>query len=468
MRPNIHHARRAALALAVLAAAPACLADTANALVTKIMPGNIEVASNGTVYTTPVIPLVSLTAHVKVEIDTGAVGHVKSWSAHVAANADAPGQTGLTVQFSQHKYNKAYPAGSRPGTVSDIAVVNVPYGSLAGYLTGQCNYMANALRAGGMTNAQIFAQDRKIAVAVLPNLAVDTSGAGQGSIVQEVSYHRSTFDLVCKAHAVHTNPAMKPATGLQAGTQARLTAITASVLHAQHPAACPAEATARFVFTSDTPGPFTWQIRSSASHKASASIRLEMGPGDKQGTNYVKVYDQKFMIGATPAPAGGSGEPVGGSAVSKGGLASPTLPSEQRPGGGGIGQQQAAGAYAGAVSNVFQDALRAVVLNAAQGSVQQSGPAGYLVNCPTPQATPAHQAAGAFQPQRAPQVAPPAAPALAAPAPAQPTPAVGLPARPAAPATPPVPAAPVAGPAVKLPPPPGGSLATPQREAARR
>jgi hypothetical protein len=337
-------------------------------------------------YTQPAIALVSLSASLVVDIDAGVSGRVLNWKAWIGANPQAPGNTAASVHFSQHPYSVSYPLGSRPKTVATRGVnVNVPYGSLAPFLTGHCNWMANDLRNKGMSDQVIFSQDRVIPVRIWSTAEAEFSGVAGAPVPTEVSGDHNTkmLELVCKGKG-GVNPDIGPvAGGIKAKTEARLTSITASVLHDSHPASCPTEATARVTFVSDTDGPFTWRF-TSASGKVSSPIRMEMRASDKQGNLYIRSYDQKFMVGekASPTGGGGSGAGIGGSAAGAG-LAGNPPPG---PGHSGVGHQQVGGGYAApALPNLppaHQDGLRAVVLNAAPGSVEHSAPASYHVQCP--------------------------------------------------------------------------------------
>jgi hypothetical protein len=367
-----------------LMCAGTALADEMSSSVSSVYPKRIEVLSNGQVYTQPAIPLVSLSASLVVNIDSEFSGRIKSWKAWVSFNPQAPANASAVIHFSQHPHSVSYPAGSRPKTVSTRGVnINVPYGTLAPTLIAHCNALADKLHTQGMSNQEIFSQDRVIPVHVLSNLEADISGIGTATPPEVGANIYKSFELVCKGQG-GVNPDIGPvAGGIKAKTEARLTSITASVLHDSHPASCPTEATARVTFVSDTEGPFTWRF-TSASGKVSPPIRMEMRASDKQGNLYIRSYDQKFMVGEKPSPTGGggSGPGIGGSAAG-GGLAGNPQPG---PGKSGVGHQQVGGGYAApALPNLppaHQDGLRAVVLNAAPGSVEHSAPASYHVQCP--------------------------------------------------------------------------------------
>ncbi len=389
-------------------------ADFEDSMVDAIHPKSIEVLSNGVAYTQTAAPLVTLSASLVVNIDAGVSGRIKSWKAWLGANPEAPGNASANVSFSQHAHSESYPVGSRPKTVGTRGVgVSVPHGSLAPFLIGQCNWLANDLRGKGMSNQAIFSQDRTIPVRVWSGIDAEFSGIAGAPHPAEVGYHKSRIlELVCKGHTVGKNPGIGPAAGgLKGKTEARLTAVNASVLHNSHPASCPTQATARVTFVADTDGPFTWRF-TSASGKVSPPIRLEMRASDKQGDLYIRSYEQKFMVGeaATPAGGGGSGGGIGGSAVGGGFAGASRNDPDALPSGGAAAspsqRQVGAGYAAPSTPRLHQDALRAVVLNAAPGSVERSDAASYQVQCPVARnpgvGTPAGNLQGAAAPGSAP------------------------------------------------------------------
>lgn len=368
----------------------AAFADYVGSKVVSVHPQRIEVLGNGVAYTQPAVPLVSLSASLVVDVDAQFSGRIKSWKTWIGASPQAPGHAAANVSFNQHPHSESYPLGSRPKTVATRGVhVTVPYGTLAPFLTEHCNWLANKLRSQGMSNQTIFSVDRTIPVRIWSSIEADISGMSGTPTPAEVgSDTNNMLDLVCKAGG-GVNPDIGPvAGGVKAKTEARLTSVNASVLHDSHPASCPTQAMARVTFVSDTEGPFTWRF-TSASGKVSPPIRMEMRASDKQGKLYIRSYDQKFMIGekVSTTGGGGSGGGIGGSVVG-GGLAGTSRPDPSMPGAkpAGPAQQQVGGGFAApSVPRLHQDALRAVVLNAAPGSVERSDAASYQVQCPVVQ-----------------------------------------------------------------------------------
>lgn len=415
-----------------LAIAGSALADFSDSSVAAINPNRIEVLSNGVAYTQPAIALVSLSASLVVEIDAGVSGRIKSWKAWIGASPQAPGNAAANVHFSQHAHSVNYPVGSRPKKFGSRGIhVNVPYGTLAPFLTGHCNWLANDLRNKGMSNQAIFSQDRVIPVRIWSRVEVDFSGVAGAPVPVEVGDHKhQMLEVVCKGQG-GKSPDIGPVAGvIKAKTEARLTSVTASVLHDSHPASCPTEATARVTFVADTDGPFTWRF-TSASGKVSPPIRMEMRASDKQGNLYIRSHDQKFMVGEkVSSTGGGSGGGIGAGAMG-GGLAGKPLPGSGLPGAApsGPAHQQVGGSYATpTVPRLHQDALRAVVLNAAPGSVERSDAASYQVHCPVEINPGVGSLPGELQGTAKPSAAPPVAAGVVVPSAVKTAPpAAGLP-----------------------------------------
>ncbi|CAN0457469.1 unnamed protein product, partial [Laminaria digitata] len=187
------------------------LADTGTINVLSVSPANIEIVSDGSKYIAPAIALVSLSATVNVALDADVSGKVKSWKAWLKAKA--PGS--FSVQFSDDGYSKSYPLGSRPKSVDTNVALSIPYGSLAPYATGQCNNLANSLRGQGLSESEIFGQDRVIVVGVSGALSYEMTGLSGVPVPPEVVpvppgvQTGQSFNLVCKA----SNPTRLPSSG---------------------------------------------------------------------------------------------------------------------------------------------------------------------------------------------------------------------------------------------------------------
>jgi hypothetical protein len=212
---------------AVSVAASPAYADTGYVSVNFINPGSIEVANDGSIYTAPVIPLISLSANLQVQLDAEVSGRVKNWKAWLKVKTE----NGFWVQFSNNSYSKSYPVGGRPKTVNTAAAINIPYGTIAPYAAAQCNVLADTLRGQGLSDAAIFAQDRIIPISVDGALSYEMTGAAGTSTPEEVHDYK-TFNLNCKAGQPTRVPpvANDPTRNIPDVEQASLTILEVSTL----------------------------------------------------------------------------------------------------------------------------------------------------------------------------------------------------------------------------------------------
>lgn len=378
--------RRNALSLAALAllagASQQAAADSATATFHTAAPKQIAIRSNGLQYTVPDVPQQGLGASISVDIDAEVSGTIKSWSAWIEAMAE---HGNGWVKWTNDKVGQSYPAFERPKTFGSRVHVHVSHATVQPFAVAWCNKLADDLHKSGLSNQQIFAQDRVFRVAFRAVASAEFTGISGTPAPPEVQ--TPNFDaglrVVCKA-AGGTHPGLPPvAGGFGAAPEARITGITMEVLHTPNPVSCPSAATVRTTYVSDRAGPFTTRVLA-ASNKVSAPLRFTMGEADRQGSHYVKVHQVPLTIGApgdpTRLPPGGA---VGGQVGGGGGLASPQPgggelpPGFHRPGGGAAG-----GLVSPTDPLLFQDSLWAEVVNAAPGSVARSASAAYLVRCP--------------------------------------------------------------------------------------
>lgn len=383
-----NHLALAPLALAVLAvlAATPARADSSSFTLNSFNPGQVEVKSNGSSYTTTAIPLVSLSASVTVQADAGFSGHVKSWSAWIGAQLDV----GPTVQFSNHKVSRSYGLGNRPKSVNEPANINVPFGTFGTYAVAQCNALAAKLRSQGLPDEAIFGQDRNLKPGIVAIGTVEFNGVGAPAL-SEVIASPPQLDIVCKAHKAPPKPGTTAGQGVTGVGPALLTQVTMVVQHppSPTPVQCPVEATAFMTFRAQGTGPdgqplppghFSYKVRT-LSGKVSKTDIVVLQESDRSGPHFSKTITHKFMVGApgmAPTVSAPGVGPVGQQAA--GGLMA---------GGGGAGgpgpAAGAAGSYASGAApvdpNVHKDSLWIDVEGAKAGSVMKSDYFPYSVTC---------------------------------------------------------------------------------------
>jgi hypothetical protein len=204
----------AALAAAALLPTPA-LADQADVYVADLLSERIEVTSNGTDYV-GANGFANLVADVRIVIDTESAGRVKYWKIWLGLW----GEHSNALWFPQYGASKSYAWNKRPRRVDRTEQLIVPSGLWSGYVTARCNALADSLRAQGLGNTAIFAEDRTLQVAVPVDFDIDTTGAGQGNIIVEGTggwSGQAKVDLVCKKWAgaaipqANTNLGTEPA-----------------------------------------------------------------------------------------------------------------------------------------------------------------------------------------------------------------------------------------------------------------
>lgn len=183
--------------------AGAAQADNVHFDLLSISPDPIVVVSNGQNYTqlqgnTPVI--IETRAFLDVEV----TGSIVSWWVQPSI------QTGVGIAtdvggmwFSRH--TESYPYGNRPDKVNKIIDLSVAASTLEDAAVSMCETIASGLRFNGMSNAQIFGQDRqahfKVGLAHDQNLNVP----GSNQIVIE-GQPPVELGVICKAFAPPSLP----------------------------------------------------------------------------------------------------------------------------------------------------------------------------------------------------------------------------------------------------------------------
>lgn len=155
--------------------------DSVDADISKLYTTTIPISSNGQTYTmlepSPIERFILADIHVK--IDAGVSGRVKSWSTWLKYHSQATYSStsgGSLPHFKAHSFNQGYAWNKRPKTVNKTVQVAVPSSAYATQLIGQCNILASRLSQQGLSNTQIFSQDRLIPIYFFPDRNADISG----------------------------------------------------------------------------------------------------------------------------------------------------------------------------------------------------------------------------------------------------------------------------------------------------
>ena len=182
----------AAIVLPVLSLSGPARADTKEATVVNLVSKQIFLEGNGSRYS-HVNGLANLVADVRVIVDTGTAGRVKSWKVSIGLKPEkADGR-----QFHNYGVSKHYAWNERPRRVDRTERVIVPATVWQDFVEGQCNGLADELRGLGLSDQQIFAQDRSLQLLVTTRLDADTTGAGSGTIWQGATALKEV-QVVCK------------------------------------------------------------------------------------------------------------------------------------------------------------------------------------------------------------------------------------------------------------------------------
>jgi hypothetical protein len=155
-----------------LAAGPVA-ADTSSTHIVKVITPVIEIENDGQHYTKPAVALAQIAASANVALDAEISGRIKSFKVWLKFRSE----TSNWADFPEHGHAETFPLHERPKSLNNDFFLSIPYGAHASYLVAYCNLQANALRHGGMSNTEIFAQDRPLQVGLLSALEYEMSGA---------------------------------------------------------------------------------------------------------------------------------------------------------------------------------------------------------------------------------------------------------------------------------------------------
>lgn len=182
----------AGLSLAI--GAQSAYADSADVDVVSIATPEIVVLSNGSSYTQLQAPA-GFAGDIRAQFDAGVFGRVKEWKVWFVFEPDSP--FGGPMHLSNHGYSKSY-STPRPKSVDRTVHVAVPGAAYEFFALGHCNGLADQLRQSGLSNHQIFGQDRKIAITVDSDFTVDFNGASGGDLIVQATFENPTIQLVCQ------------------------------------------------------------------------------------------------------------------------------------------------------------------------------------------------------------------------------------------------------------------------------
>lgn len=156
------------------------IADIGDVYVNGTNPTTIKVRSNGQAYT-QIEPFGNLTIQARLNFDTGVVGTVKSWWAEPVM-ANGYGIATPVQGLGAYRQSKSYPAFSRPAFIGKNLVFSISSSNIRSGAVSMCNFQAGVLQGQGLSNEQIFGQDRYVKFDVWMVSSVDSTGAGSNYI----------------------------------------------------------------------------------------------------------------------------------------------------------------------------------------------------------------------------------------------------------------------------------------------
>jgi hypothetical protein len=363
----------AAGAFCLIAAAwaePSLAKSEESATLVSVVPAEISVASNGTRYTTTPWNG-NIVATVRIEIDSGWSGHIKSWETWLNLLAD-----GHKLELPQHGEDESYPVFQRPHNVDQVVQLQVPAAAYNAFIVARCNDLAEDLRQEGLTDQQIFNQDRKIGLWVSPQLEVDYSGIVNPGLEEATAGTPPDAQIVCKNW---TGSAMPMAGAFQSNFQVTGAKLAIAPAYRNLVADCPVTVPLVAEFTATNGGSLKFRFVS-AGGKAS-QLRSVNITSQTNGV-YKALHEEHIQVPLSPgsgpaAPASGSGGVVNQQTGS--GLAIQTQPEDPlfpgSPSSSGMGQVQV-NPLAG---NIHSESFRVEVIDPATGIV--SDYAGYRITC---------------------------------------------------------------------------------------
>lgn len=336
----------------------------------------VEIPSDGDQYLPAVAP-VTLNSQVRVVLDPGRIGRVKSWEVWFKTKID-DGEFGSPYE---HTYapsaGESYPFGSRPKTVDTMRHLVLNFDRGRDY----CNDNADLLRSQGFSDAEIFAADRTLPLAVDIGLQYEFSGPNGIQIFDQPNDWavngekvREPIDLVCQAYNPYPEGGLQGGGNLGTKLKAEITYANLALIHDAEPTDCPALVSAQVLFAAKSQGKFTFRFQN-AWQQVSQPIEMEMTAADFKGGHYTKVYERQFYVGTEQEQAGGV---FGEDAAVDGGKLNP--PADGSAGSGfnegidNLYDEQGDG-------NVHNDSLWVEVLSAAPNSVETSDMEAYSITC---------------------------------------------------------------------------------------
>jgi len=172
--------KTAAAAMILAALSTSAMADSGSGHVSNVSPNVWIVKSNGQDYT-QIGHAGNATIQAKLVYDTGTAGRVKSWEAWpvIGGGVNEVASTKFYRQFD------SYGVGNRPKSLNKTLNFGIPFSMIEQKAVQMCNMQASGLRQSGMSDAQIFGQNRDLKIGVSLEFKVEATGSGSNNPVIE-------------------------------------------------------------------------------------------------------------------------------------------------------------------------------------------------------------------------------------------------------------------------------------------
>ena len=351
---------------------------TVDSIATLPLSGRVEIQSDGSNYTGPEDGFARVNGVVNLRLEPNPTGRVRSWRVWLKSRTE----NGEEIHLNPRP-GHLYPSGHRPTGVDRPVDVMADY---AGAGAQHCNALAGRLRANaGLSNAEVFAENRTIKVGLEPavNWDMTASGgfegfdpSGEGADWPTLWQALHKIDVVCLAQEQEPPP---HADDLLQPTLASIGYANLGLDYDDQPTECPTSVNVHGLFTGNTPGNFAVRVHG-AFGGVSPALQLTMGPAQFNGTHYVTTLNESLTVGAPLMDGGGDAAPgVEGQHADD--LAEPPREDPDiRPIDPG---NSAADGYTEGAGNPreHEDALWIEILEAGLGSVERSNHASYRILC---------------------------------------------------------------------------------------
>ncbi|WP_193371394.1 hypothetical protein [Pelagibius marinus] len=175
-------------------------ADIARAQLLSSNAPVITVESNGSQYTQVTNASQHITGTIKIELDGGISGRVKSFEAFPRLGYIIGPLSVSWDHFKDSGISRSYEAPG-PKSVTETFDFMIPRQHYADFMVAACNNHADKLRGEGKKNSEIFDKDRTLAIGLGGQVEADLSGLGSIEPSPQLVNAPYTIGITCKRDA---------------------------------------------------------------------------------------------------------------------------------------------------------------------------------------------------------------------------------------------------------------------------